>query len=594
MADAGSDVPPVQPTRCVQHQPSNISDTSTANGNPPAEPPQEAGPMFEEPLDVTNLNNLDYIEAVALGCPVPEHAMDNMPSPTSTSFSPADSSIDLEKGQLQVQRTLVVPQATVSCVTLVGKNEHDNSPRSSTTNEEKEVEPAVERRASKALVPVPPKKYLPWWRRLRHQIFSCYRRLFSIVLILNIIALVVVTVLNKDKHPFGPSLKDVSTAVAANITATILIRQEYIINSLYGALCLIPLWMPLRIRRVAAKLYHFGGIHSGAAISSLLWFVLYTVLVTLQFARGELRQPAILVLTYLLVVLFIAICVLAHPRFRGLFHNAFEAVHRFGGWLAVALFWVLSILSCHAESLAPGSDPMGKVVLKSPSFWLLLLVTFCIILPWLRLQKVPVHAERLSEHAVRLHFTYLKHARPVFGIRIATSPLSEWHSFANIPSANKQAFTCVISAAGDWTREQIANPKPAYWVRGIPVRGVLRMSVIFRKVVVVCTGSGIGPVLSLTNGTGRCPQLRILWSTPNPLQTFGQGLIDETKTADPNVVIWNTREKGRPDVIGLTYQMFAESGAEAVFVISNPALTRKVVYAMESRGIPAYGPIWDS
>jgi hypothetical protein len=64
--------------------------------------------------------------------------------------------------------------------------------------------------------------------------------------------------------------------------------------------------------------------------------------------------------------------------------------------------------------------------------------------------------------------------------------------------------------------------------------------------------------------------------------------------ADPDAVVWNTRELGRPDMVALTYQLVLDSNAEAVFVISNPKLTRKVVYGMETRGIPAYGAIFDS
>jgi hypothetical protein len=37
-----------------------------------------------------------------------------------------------------------------------------------------------------------------------------------------------------------------------------------------------------------------------------------------------------------------------------------------------------------------------------------------------------------------------------------------------------------------------------------------------------------------------------------------------------------------------------EFQAEAVIVISNEKLTKKVVYGMETRGVPAYGAIWDS
>ncbi len=47
-------------------------------------------------------------------------------------------------------------------------------------------------------------------------------------------------------------------------------------------------------------------------------------------------------------------------------------------------------------------------------------------------------------------------------------------------------------------------------------------------------------------------------------------------------------------MVALTYQLVLESNAEAVFIISNPKVTKKVVYGMETRGIPAYGAIFDS
>lgn len=35
-------------------------------------------------------------------------------------------------------------------------------------------------------------------------------------------------------------------------------------------------------------------------------------------------------------------------------------------------------------------------------------------------------------------------------------------------------------------------------------------------------------------------------------------------------------------------------GAEAVVIIANEKITRKVVYGLETRGVAAYGAIWDS
>lgn len=57
----------------------------------------------------------------------------------------------------------------------------------------------------------------------------------------------------------------------------------------------------------------------------------------------------------------------------------------------------------------PASQPLGEALVKSAPFWLVLVMTLSIILPWIRLRKVPVRAEVLSKHAVRLYFDYGKH-----------------------------------------------------------------------------------------------------------------------------------------------------------------------------------------
>lgn len=56
----------------------------------------------------------------------------------------------------------------------------------------------------------------------------------------------------------------------------------------------------------------------------------------------------------------------------------------------------------------------------------------------------------------------------------------------------------------------------------------------------------------------------------------------------------DTRKNGKPDLVKLTLKMVKEFNAEAVGVISNPHLTKKLVYGLNSRGVPAYGAIFDS
>ncbi|MCJ1463180.1 hypothetical protein MMC07_001785 [Pseudocyphellaria aurata] len=429
------------------------------------------------------------------------------------------------------------------------------------------------------------------WRTLRHNLINVYQRLFSVVFIANMIAFIVLLAKYRNAHPSGPPLTDIATAASANILCAILIRQENVINSLYWIFRSTPVSWPLRLRRTIAKFYHFGGVHSGCGVSAATWFILFTGLITRNYVSGDLNEPAIMAITYILLILFLSICLFAIPKFRIFSHNSFEAVHRFAGWTAVGLFWVEILLVSNAQSKIPGSESLGLIVAKTPAFWILLVITFFIILPWLRLRQVEAFPEVLSSHAVRIRFKYMK-IGPVLGIRITHNPLKEWHAFASIPEADGSSFSLIVSDAGDWTRDQIVNPKSKYWVRGIPTTGVLRMAEVFKRVVIVTTGSGIGPCLSML--IGHPLDCRIIWSTPNPVQTYGESIVDAVAKADPQAMIINTRASGRPDMVALTYHMYLECGAEAVFCISNPALTRKVVYGMESRGVPAYGPIWDS
>jgi hypothetical protein len=303
-----------------------------------------------------------------------------------------------------------------------------------------------------------------------------------------------------------------------------------------------------------------------------------------------MRSVPVLTITFVLLVLLSGIIALSLPRFRFFSHNTFEYSHRFAGWTAIGIFWIDAMLIVHELSKKTGHS-FGHELIHLPTFWILIVITFHLVLPWLRLRKWNFKADQLSDHAVRLNFE--KTLPPLSGLAIAESPMAEWHPFATYPKAGGGGCM-IISNAGDWTKRTILDPKKQYWVKGLPKTGVLSMGFVFRKIVVVTTGSGIGPCLSFLLEPTRKTQCRVLWSTPSPAKTYGADLCNQVESCDPNAMIIDTRKAGRPDMVALTYKLYIESGAEAVFCISNPRLTKKIVYGMESRGVPAFGPIWDS
>lgn len=426
-------------------------------------------------------------------------------------------------------------------------------------------------------------------RWVRHRFMILYRKFFSFVVMANIAAAIVVIYLRISNG--RPMLADLATATATNICVAILMRSEPVVNLLFTVFCSVPHCLPLVIRRYCAQIFHIGGIHSGCALSATMWFGIFAIEATIDFAKGPGERSirlASIVLTYLVLLLFVTMAATSHPKFRAKYHNIWEATHRFGGWTALILIWIQAFLT--TKDLSAGQAP-SQAYLRSPPVWLLTVATMAIIFPWLHLRKVPVRSEVLSSHAIRLHFDY---TTPVVGtaVRLAERPLVDWHGFATITNANGKGFSVIVSNAGDFTKRTIERAPSHIWVRGIPACGVLRICTAFKSVVLVATGSGIGPCLAVI--LAKKTPARILWTAPNPEINFGQGIIDAVKEKDPHAVIHNTKTMGKPNMALMAYQIWKESGAEAVCVISNKSLTTKVVYAMEARGIPAYGAIFDS
>lgn len=411
-----------------------------------------------------------------------------------------------------------------------------------------------------------------------------HNRLMAIIIVVNIAILLFGILQNDWWTSTAINLTAISHVMLANIALAILIRQQYVINLLFKLATSAPTSWPLAIRRVLGKVYHFGGIHVAGSIVGTIWFAILAVsLLYAQWQGVATFSTATVGVTLLILTLLLSMVVTAWPSFRARYHDTFERVHRLVGWTVLGLFW--------AHTLLFTADQSGSLT-QSPSFWVLMLVTFSVALPWLRLRRVKVDINTPSNHVALVRFNY--GVTPFAGSSTAVSrnPLLEWHSFANVPSPGQDGFRLTISRAGDWTG-QLIDDKPSHvWVKGIPTAGVGNIDQLFKKVVWIATGSGIGPCLP--HLLAQEVPAHLVWSTRSPRETYGDGLVDEILSVQPNALIWDTNENGRPNLVELAYQAYKEFDAEAVICISNKKLTWQVVSGLESRGIPAYGAIWDS
>ncbi|MFD0201492.1 MULTISPECIES: hypothetical protein [Saccharothrix] len=389
---------------------------------------------------------------------------------------------------------------------------------------------------------------------LRKRPFTHHNRLAVAVVLVNVVAAFAVD-----------DAQALADLVVANVALAVLIRQQHVINLLFRLATSAPTTWPLRVRWTLGKVYHFGGLHVGAAISATAWFAV------LAWVLDD-------AMTWTILALMAAMVVFALPSLRARRHDLFERVHRFAGWTVLVLF---------AAHSSRQPDFVG-----STRFWLLLLVVTSVALPWVRLRRVPVRIVRPSRHVALVSFDH--GVTPFAGSSTAVSrhPLLEWHSFANVPTPGRTGFRLTISRAGDWTGALIDDLPTHLWVKGVPTAGVGNIDKLFTRVVWVATGSGIGPCLPHLL-SGETPA-RLVWSTRTPRETYGDDLVDEIEAVQPDAVVWDTVRDGKPDLVELALRAHREFDAEAVICISNKKTTWHVVEKLEARGVPAFGAIWDS
>ncbi|KAI4949358.1 hypothetical protein J4E91_005097 [Alternaria rosae] len=426
--------------------------------------------------------------------------------------------------------------------------------------------------------------------------FTAYRILIGLTFAINIAVLAVKIRGNRHDHP---AISGSLIAAAANIFAAVFVRQEDLINVSFSFVAKTPVSLPLWLRKIIADFHHYGGLHIGCSMSALLWYCYFVFLDTSHFLEHTRQRVATgwmwadIITCYAFLLAILCICVLAHPHLRVRFHDAFEKTHRFGGWTALLVLW----LNAGVSSCNPDSPPLYA----NAALWLLAGTTFLIALPWTRIRRVAITTQPVSSREVKVTFPY-KNMPYTSTTRFSLSPVLEWHAFATIPcspSSDNPFAYIVVSQAGDWTKAMIKSPPTHIWVRKPAAKNFLSFAPLFNSLLLVATGAGIGPLLSLLcspaiarmREQGR--QIRVMWCVYDPDAAHWQFVQDIIRNVDPEPKIFDSRE-GRPDLAFEAEFMKEQYGIEAVMIVSNPMVTREIVEKVKAKDGAAYGAVFDS
>ncbi|KAI3680780.1 hypothetical protein L6452_35556 [Arctium lappa] len=418
-------------------------------------------------------------------------------------------------------------------------------------------------------------------------LFTVYKRLFVVCLALNVAGLVLAAT-----GRFRYARNHATLFSIGNLLALTLCRSEAFLRVVFWLAVKLfgrP-WVPLRIKTATTSLLQsLGGIHSGCGVSSVAWLT-YSLVLTLK-DREESSNEIIGVASAILSLLCLC-CLAAFPLVRHLHHNVFERTHRFAGWVSLVLLWVFIVLTKSYEPKTKSyRKDVGSRLVKEQEFWFTLVTTILIIIPWVTVRRVAVTVSAPSGHASIIKFA--GGVKPGILGRISPSPMSEWHAFGII-SDGKEEHMMLAGAVGDFTKSLVSNPPSHLWVRQVHFAGLPYLVNMYNRVLVVATGSGICVFLSFLLQRGPA-DVCLLWVAKGIEQNFGKE-IKEWVSGHPKekVIVHDTAVMGRPNVSEMSVEAARNWGAEVVIVTSNPEGSRDVVNACKGKGIPAFGPIWDS
>ena len=286
-------------------------------------------------------------------------------------------------------------------------------------------------------------------------------------------------------HAVEASLIDLFIAIVA--------RHDGVVR---GAFVLGRSFRSYRLHQLS---YHLGQLHRSMAIAGTVWFT-----VALTFAATSSDDAGRGIGVAVLAIL-LAMISTARDRMRHARHDLFEVVHRYGGWTALAI--ISALVARQSVRTTPPDAGVAELLLQ-PAVLALLAVVALVIHPWLGVQPVEADVVAVTEQVVIVALPG-RRSRGEF-VRVSRDG-PEWHCFAVATTGSEGAgrYCLVIRRAGDWTeklaRDAESDRRPTHLLaRRMCGYGFMYHAQTYRRVLIVATGAGIGPVLPTSSSRLPC------------------------------------------------------------------------------------------
>ncbi|KAJ3511682.1 hypothetical protein NLJ89_g3957 [Agrocybe chaxingu] len=406
--------------------------------------------------------------------------------------------------------------------------------------------------------------------------FNMYRKFFALSFGLNMIGLALAA---SGHWPYG--LKYNGAIVVANFNFAILMRNEVFGRLLYLFVntCFAkwpPLWFRLGCTSV---LQHLGGIHSGCALSGVIW-LLYKVIN--NFRKLDVTHDAVLVMGVITNLAVMISALSAFPWVRNTHHNVFERHHRFVGWLGLVCTWVFVILGNTYDPVTRSWNLSGAALVRHQDFWFTMGMTIFIALPWCFVREVPVDIELPSSKVAIIRFRRGMQ-QGLLG-RISRSSIMEYHAFGIISESRHAQYHYMIAGVISHAVSSKTHPR-----RFGHFAGVSNTSTLYKRGIRICTGTGIGAALSTCL---QSPYWYLIWIGSEQEKTFGptiSGLIHK-HIGPERLLLWDSKARGgRPDTMKILKEAYDYWDAEVVFITSNYIGNSEIMQGCKEAGIPCFG-----